>query len=67
MGDNDLLNRKSAVAYLNRIGCAISDSTLERLARKREGPPFTKILQRIVRYRRADLDVWATRNTTRIE
>lgn len=67
MGDNDFLNRKSAVAYLNKIGFAVSHSTLERLALQGKGPPFTKTLQRIVRYRRADLDAWAVKNMERIE
>ncbi|MEM0988688.1 MAG: helix-turn-helix domain-containing protein [Pseudomonadota bacterium] len=36
----------------------LSDKTLENLRLRGEGPVFSRLGHRIVRYRRADLDAW---------
>jgi excisionase family DNA binding protein len=36
----------------------LSEKTLENLRLRREGPAYSRVGHRIVRYRRADLDAW---------
>ena len=73
MGDNDLLNRKQAAAYLQGKGCATGWVTLARLAQNNNegrGPPFTVYRRKKknhIRYLRSDLDAWAARQLRRVE
>lgn len=70
MADDDYLTRKAAAAYLAKIGCPVAPKTLENLAVNGNaggGPSFIRVMRGIVRYRRADLDTWATRNMKRVE
>lgn len=36
----------------------LSEKTLENMRTRREGPAYSRVGHRIVRYRRADLDAW---------
>lgn len=66
---DDWLSRKEAATYLAKIGCPISVRALELRGMKNNagnGPPFIRIGQRTVRYRRADLDYWAYRQTVMV-
>ena len=65
-GPNDWLTRKEAADYLNKIGCCVSPRLLEKLAVNNnagKGPAFRRVRERIIRYRRGELDTWAYRHT----
>ena len=51
----EYLNPKQLAAYLG-----LSVDVLNDWRRERRGPPFVQSSSRFVRYRRADVDAWAT-------
>lgn len=51
--NNETMNRTQAAAY---VGC--HRLVLERLAKRHEGPAFTKYSRASIRYSKADLDAW---------
>lgn len=62
----DWLTRKQAAEYLLGIGCPISKRTLDNYAADDNaggGPNFRRVRERIIRYRRSELDAWAYKNT----
>ena len=62
------LNRKQAADYLSRVGCPLSYRALEYLARNGNagnGPPFTKINAKGLRYHQDDLREWANKTARR--
>jgi hypothetical protein len=73
MSNDDLFNRKQAAAYLRKMGCAASPSTLANMAVSGNaggGPPFIVYRnrkRRHVSYRRVDLDEWAAKKIRRVE
>ena len=73
MADDELLNRKQAAAYLRKMGCAASPSTLANMAVSGNaggGPPFIVYRnkkRRHVSYNLADLDKWAASKIRRVE
>jgi len=67
--EQEWFSRKQAAMYLERIGCPISARMLAIRAsnnNKGNGPPYTRIGWKTVRYRRTDLDAWAKSETRRI-
>ncbi len=63
------LSRKAAAIYLTRLGCPVTNRTLEKMAIKNNsggGPPFVRASWKAVRYRQADLDAWAKRRMVRV-
>ncbi len=58
------LSRKQAAQHLTALGYPIAPGTLEQLAWKKKGPPYTRFLNRIVQYDRAELERWAASQTT---
>jgi hypothetical protein len=58
------LTRKEAAAHLNSLGYPISLRTLASLATRRQGPPYRRLLRRIVRYDRIKLEEWAKSKTS---
>jgi len=65
----DWLTRKEASLYLYSLGCPISVSTLANMAGKDnagDGPPFSRVSWRIVRYLRRDIDAWVRRKVQRV-
>jgi hypothetical protein len=67
MQDDDLLSRKSAVNYLLHIGCPISSRVLEELVSTGGGPPFIKVRNARVWYKRRELRDWAKTQVVRVE
>lgn len=66
---DEWLTRKEATTYLIRIGCPVSGTTLANLAVRNnsgDGPPFTRIGERTIRYKKSDLDAWAAQKAARI-
>lgn len=55
----EMLSRKEAAEHLAALGFPVAPSTLARLAAKRQGPPYTRFLWRIVTYKRTDVEAWA--------
>ena len=51
---NRLINEEEAAAYLG-----YSIRSLQNWRHRGGGPPFIKVSNRTVRYRRCDLDAWA--------
>jgi len=47
------MTRKEAAAYLG-----ITEATLAQMATRGSGPRFSKLNDRMVRYRQADIDEW---------
>jgi hypothetical protein len=67
---SDWLNRKRAASYLADHGCPISVRTLELWASNNNagrGPPFVRVRSKIIRYLKADLQAWASREIVRVE
>lgn len=64
MGNDEWMNRKQAAIYLtDEARCPISARTLANMAQKSNsgnGPAFTRSGWRTVRYRKDDLDAWAS-------
>jgi len=66
----DWLSRKEAAIYLGELGYPIAPKTLSNLGSNgnaKGGPPFTQYRWRMVRYRRADLELWARNQSRRVE
>lgn len=64
------LSRKDAATFLEGIGCPIAPATLARMAydnNARNGPPYTVVSHRIIRYSVSDLKKWAANRTRRVE
>lgn len=55
----DILSRKEAADHLTALGFPVAPRTLARLASKRQGPPYTRFMWRVVTYKRADVEAWA--------
>lgn len=67
--EKDWLSRKEAAIYLTRKGRTIGAGRLANLASNNNaggGPPFTRDGWKNVRYARADLDDWFTRQSVRV-
>ena len=65
-----LLNRMEASLFLKSIGCPISYRSLCVYAIKNNqgsGPPYIKIRDKSVRYRKSELEEWAIKQIKRIE
>jgi predicted DNA-binding transcriptional regulator AlpA len=58
MKDDQLMSTKQVSAYM---GVAVS--TLIMYRAMGEGPPYIKIMRRMVRYRKGDLDIWLAAQT----
>ena len=70
LADDDLLNRKMASAYLERLGCPVAPKTLANLAANDNagrGPPFFRFRWKAIRYKRSDLEIWAKKEIRRVE
>lgn len=68
--DQIWFTRVEATKYLESIGSPVSARTLEQKAANKnagDGPAFTRVSWKIVRYHKADLDAWAKRRSVRIE
>jgi hypothetical protein len=66
----DWLNRKRAAQFLADLGCPVSTRTLELWASNGnagKGPPFVRVRTKIIRYLKADLQAWASREIVRVE
>ena len=57
-----LLTPKQAGEYLG-----VPEATLAQWRSQRRGPPYIKLELRLVRYRRADLEGWLSRQTVETE
>ena len=70
---DDLLSRKAAAIYLQKMGCATSAGTLATLAcngNSGKGPPhivYRRKGRNFVSYRRSDLDSWAAKRVRFVE
>jgi excisionase family DNA binding protein len=58
MGEGELLTEAQVARLLT-----VSLSTMKRLRRAGDGPPFVRISKRGIRYRRADVDAWLSRRS----
>ena len=70
MADDDLLNRKAASAYLDKLGCPVAPKTLRNMAANDnagKGPSFFRFRWKTIRYKRSDLDAWARKEIRRVE
>lgn len=70
MADDDLLTRKAASAYLEKLGCPVAPRTLSNLAANDnagKGPPFYRFRWKSIRYKRSDLDLWVRKEIKRVE
>jgi hypothetical protein len=69
MTDDDLLGRKEAATFLEKLGCRCTGETLANFAANknaRKGPSYMRV-GGAVRYRRDDLVAWAKKRTVRVE
>lgn len=64
--NKDWLSRKEAAAYLTAEGYPIAPRTLARMAARKEGPPYRRILNRIAAYNRLALIDWAKSVTVEV-
>jgi len=68
--DSIFLTRKEAALYLTSIGCHMSTYKLRRYAINNNagrGPSFLRSGQKSIRYRRSDLDKWASKHMVYVE
>lgn len=61
MPANELMNADEAGAYLGGASKPISYQTLANWRTAGNGPKFTRLNGRMIRYRRNDLDAWLSR------
>jgi excisionase family DNA binding protein len=54
--EHELLTTAEAAMYLR-----VSIDTLKNWRRRQKGPPFKRVGERLVAYRKADLDAWLDR------
>lgn len=65
----DMLTRKEAAAYLRTLGYSVSPDYLCNLAAKDNaggGPPFYRIHQKVIRYKRGEVKDWLQSRMRRI-
>lgn len=69
MAVSDYMTRKEAAHYLTQAGCPVSAVMLAKMAHRNNsgnGPPFLRYRTHTVRYKREDLDVWASKQMKRV-
>ena len=70
VSESDWFRSKEASAYLATLGCFVSHRTLDNMRAKNNaggGPSFIRTGWSTIRYHKTDLDLWAKKQTVRVE